>query len=56
VGGGVNPLSDIEVIETFTNEVDYYTNINLLVPLGRGPDVAIMHSYLVQSYANSKLQ
>jgi len=46
---------DIEVIETFTNEVDYYTNINLLVPLGRGPDVAIMHSYLVQSYANSNI-
>jgi multiple sugar transport system substrate-binding protein len=47
--------NEIEVIETFTNEVDYYTNINLLVPLGRGPDVAIMHSYLVQSYANSNL-
>jgi multiple sugar transport system substrate-binding protein len=46
---------EIEVIETFTNEVDYYTNINLLVPLGRGPDVAIMHSYLVQSYANSDI-
>jgi multiple sugar transport system substrate-binding protein len=44
---------EIEVIETFTNEIDYYTNINLLVPMGRGPDVAIMHSYLVQSYANS---
>jgi multiple sugar transport system substrate-binding protein len=45
----------IEVIETFTNEIDYYTNINLLVPMGRGPDIAIMHSYLVQSYANSKI-
>ena len=45
----------IEIIETYTNEIDYYTNINLLVPLGRGPDVAIMHSYLVQSYANSNL-
>lgn len=41
----------IEVNETFVNEVDYYTNINLLVPQKRGPDVAIMHSYLVQSYA-----
>ena len=46
-------VDEIEVIETFTNEVDYYTNINLLVPLKRGPDVMIMHSYLVQSYANS---
>jgi multiple sugar transport system substrate-binding protein len=45
----------IEVIETFTNEVDYYTNINLLVPRGRGPDVMIMHSYLVQSYANTNI-
>lgn len=47
--------NQIEIIETYTNEIDYYTNINLLVPLGRGPDVAIMHSYLVQSYANSDL-
>lgn len=46
---------EIEVIETFTNEIDYYTNLNLLVPMGRGPDVAIMHSYLVQSYANSQI-
>lgn len=46
-------VDEIEVIETFTNEIDYYTNINLLVPLKRGPDVMIMHSYLVQSYANS---
>jgi multiple sugar transport system substrate-binding protein len=46
---------EIEVIETFTNEVDYYTNLNLLVPMGKGPDVAIMHSYLVQSYANSDI-
>jgi multiple sugar transport system substrate-binding protein len=44
---------EIQVIETFTNEIDYYTNINLLIPQGRGPDVMIMHSYLVQSYANS---
>ena len=44
---------DIQVVETFTNEIDYYTNINLLIPQGRGPDVMIMHSYLVQSYANS---
>jgi multiple sugar transport system substrate-binding protein len=48
-------LNDIEVIETFTNEVDYYTNINLLVPMKKGPDVMIMHSYLVQSYANTGL-
>jgi multiple sugar transport system substrate-binding protein len=46
-------VDEIEVIETFTNEIDYYTNINLLVPLKRGPDVMIMHSYLVQSYAES---
>ncbi len=45
----------IEVVETFTNEIDYYTNLNLLVPMGRGPEVAIMHSYLVQSYANRNL-
>ncbi|MBN2504376.1 MAG: extracellular solute-binding protein [Bacilli bacterium] len=42
----------IEVAETFQAEIDYYTNLNLLTPMGRGPDVAIMHSYLVQSYAN----
>ncbi|HAX03761.1 MAG: hypothetical protein A2Y45_08420 [Tenericutes bacterium GWC2_34_14] len=48
-------LDEIEVIETFTNEVDYYTNINLLVPMKKGPDVMIMHSYLVQSYANTGL-
>ncbi len=46
---------DIQVVETFTNEIDYYTNINLLIPQGRGPDVMIMHSYLVQSYANTEL-
>ncbi|MBE0701235.1 MAG: extracellular solute-binding protein [Acholeplasmataceae bacterium] len=46
---------EIEVIETFNNEIDYYTNINLLVPMGQGPDVMIMHSYLVQSYANSNI-
>lgn len=40
-----------EVVETFTAETDYYTNLQTLVPLGKGPDVAIMHSYLVQSYA-----
>lgn len=45
----------IEVTEVYTNEVDYYTNLNILVPMGRGPDVAIMHSYLVQSYANREL-
>jgi len=43
----------IEVTEVYTNEIDYYTNLNLLVPMGKGPDIAIMHSYLVQSYANS---
>lgn len=44
-----------EVVETYTSETDYYTNLNLLVPMGRGPDVAIMHSYLVQSYAKSDI-
>lgn len=45
----------IEVIETYTAETDYYTNLNLLVPMGKGPDIAIMHSYLVQSYANREI-
>lgn len=40
-----------EVVETYTAETDYYTNLQTLVPLGKGPDVSIMHSYLVQSYA-----
>jgi len=47
--------NEIEVFETFNNEVDYYSNINYLVPQKKGPDVMIMHSYLVQSYANSGL-
>ena len=47
--------NEIEVVETFVNEVDYYTNLNLLVPMRKGPDVAIMHSYLVQSYADEGL-
>lgn len=42
----------INVQETYTLETDYYRNLNLLVPMGKGPDIAIMHSYLVQSYAN----
>lgn len=46
---------EIEVFETFNNEVDFYSNINYLVPQKKGPDVMIMHSYLVQSYANSQL-
>lgn len=46
---------EIEVFETFNNEVDFYQNINYLVPQRKGPDVMIMHSYLVQSYANTGL-
>lgn len=46
---------EIEVFETFNNETDYYANINLLIPMRKGPDVMIMHSYLVQSYANEEL-
>ncbi len=45
----------IEVVEQSTNEVDYYEILNLNIPIGRGPDVAIMHSYYVQSYANREL-
>lgn len=45
----------INVQETYTAEIDYYSNLNLLVPMGKGPDLALMHSYLVQSYANREI-
>lgn len=43
------------VTESYVNEIDHYQNLELLVPMGRGPDVAIMHSHLVQSYVNEEL-
>lgn len=46
-------IGEIEVIETFTQEQDHYTNLELLVPRQKGPDVAIIHSHRVQSYANN---
>ncbi|MFA5720179.1 MAG: extracellular solute-binding protein, partial [Acholeplasmataceae bacterium] len=46
---------EIEVVETFTQEQDHYTNLELLIPRKKGPDVAIIHSHRVQSYANSGL-
>ncbi len=42
----------IEVAEQSVNGDDYYNTLNMMIPIGRGPDVAIMHSYYVQSYAN----
>ncbi len=45
----------IYVSEQSANEDVYYDNLNLNIPIGRGPDVAIMHSYRVQSYANQGL-
>lgn len=40
----------IRVTETYVNEITHYSNIDNLVPLGRGPDVALMHSHRVSSY------
>ncbi len=37
------------------NEEIYYSNLESNIPIGRGPDVAILHSYRVQSYANQGL-
>lgn len=45
----------IEVVPTFTMENEYYLNLETLIPLGKGPDVALLHSYRVLSYANAKL-
>ncbi len=45
----------IEVIDQSANEDVYYDNLERNIPIGRGPDVAIMHSYRVQSYANQGL-
>lgn len=45
----------IFVTEQWANEDTYYENLEINIPIGRGPDVAIMHSYRVQSYANQGL-
>ena len=45
----------IEVIDESANEDTYYDNLQLNIPIGRGPDVAIVHSWRVQSYANQGL-
>lgn len=45
----------IFVTEQFSSEDVYYENLELNIPINRGPDVAIMHSYRVQSYANQGL-
>lgn len=45
----------IYVTEQYASEDVYYDNLELNIPIGRGPDVAIMHSYRVQSYANQGL-
>ena len=45
----------IYVTEQYASEDVYYENLELNIPIGRGPDVAIMHSYRVQSYANQGL-
>lgn len=44
-----------EVIETYANEEDHYDNLEMLIPINRGPDVSIVHSHIVQSYANEEL-
>lgn len=45
----------IIVSETYVNELTHYSNIDNLVPLGRGPDVALMHSHRVPSYVDKEV-
>lgn len=46
---------EIQVSETYVNETTHYQNIDLLVPMGRGPDIAIMHSHRVPGYVEKDL-
>jgi len=46
---------EISVTETYVNEVNHYQNIDLLVPMGRGPDIAIMHSHRIPGYIDKEL-
>lgn len=45
----------IYVTPQSVNEEIYYSNLESNIPIGRGPDVAILHSFRVQSYANQGL-
>lgn len=46
---------EIQVTETYVNEETHYQNIDLLVPMGRGPDIAIMHSHRVSGYVDKDI-
>jgi len=45
----------IFVTDQSTPEVEYYANLDTLVPMNKGPDLAIAHSYRVPSMANRNL-
>lgn len=45
----------INVTETFMTENEYYESLLLTIPMKRAYDVALVHSYKIQSYANKNL-
>lgn len=45
----------IEVQESYLTETSYYEALELTIPMNRGYDVALIHSYKVASYANQGL-
>lgn len=45
----------IEVIEQYTPEESHYENLELLVPMHRGPDIALVHSHRVYGLLNNNI-
>ena len=45
----------IEVSESYLTETSYYEALELTIPMNRGYDVSLIHSYKVASYANKDL-
>lgn len=45
----------INVTETFMTENEFYESLLLTIPMKRAYDVALVHSYKIQSYANKNL-
>lgn len=45
----------IEVEESYVTEKSFYENLELTIPMNRAPEVVLIHSYKVASYANKDL-
>lgn len=45
----------IEISESYVTEKSFYENLELTIPMGRAPEVVLVHSYKVAAYANRDL-